>query len=178
VHTKLTFWIYQVNIQVNFNLCLKKTALTELSKVTWLVDWQAAVDLWLGVLSGPLQTALNSNNAQTIRSTICDCLSNVGQNVFVILPVCLFIYAAYYYYYSTTTTTMTTTTTWLLHTVKICQNIGWNLICMFFVINGGFLRSSKTHCLVTVTCCSLLICQVLHLNQHYFTNRLINQSRI
>jgi len=49
------------------------------------------VQLWLGVLSGPLQTALNSNSSQTIRSTICDCLSNVGQNVFVTLPVCVFV---------------------------------------------------------------------------------------
>ena len=45
------------------------------------------MELWLGVLSGPLQTALNSNSSQTIRSTVCDCLSNIGQNVFIQLPV-------------------------------------------------------------------------------------------
>ena len=45
------------------------------------------MQLWLGVLSGPLQTALNTINSPTIRSTVCDCLSNVGQNVFVVLPV-------------------------------------------------------------------------------------------
>ena len=46
-------------------------------------------ELWLPVLSGPLPAVLQDMAHHAVRSTACDCLSNIGAAVFEKLPVSL-----------------------------------------------------------------------------------------
>ena len=39
------------------------------------------------MLAGPVQNALKCKDIQTVRSTVCDCLANVGPDTFQRLPV-------------------------------------------------------------------------------------------
>jgi len=44
--------------------------------------------MWRPLLNGSLQDALQKSDEQTVRTVLCDCLSNVGPNsVFEQLPV-------------------------------------------------------------------------------------------
>lgn len=45
------------------------------------------LEVWLPLLSGPIPNLLQTADYQAVKSTLCDCLSNVGPSVFEQLPV-------------------------------------------------------------------------------------------
>ena len=43
--------------------------------------------MWKAMLNGPIQTALQNRSEPIVISSVCDCLSNIGPDVFSKLPV-------------------------------------------------------------------------------------------
>lgn len=50
------------------------------------VTLEQALSLWLPLMNGPIQNAVREDVNQTVKATVCDCLSNIGSDVFEKLP--------------------------------------------------------------------------------------------